>query len=301
MLADLLLHPSGDVPAHLSGVEPGRRRPLRPAHCRGGRHYPDVRRQGGPARGPGRGDWRGRGSSSPRLHVPPHGRPRTRPSRPCSARCATTSRTSLTIVLGYIGLARDSLLDQATSTGLDRAVAAAGEIGRLDRVHSRARGTGRSAPRGQGFCGPGPRCGRRGRPEGDRSPARGSAADDHGRSGGLQRARAPLRAPLPGTRRPPLPGRTRSGSQPAARTRSPSCTRTTPSLPIALSTPTESSRASSTAISPCSGRCCRSTVSGWRSGQNPSGWSCGFRALAVGGRKKSGLQAFSGPGLKTFW
>ena len=40
-------------------------------------------------------------------------------------------KNELTIVLGYIGLARDSAEDAVTRTGLDRAIAAAGEIGRL--------------------------------------------------------------------------------------------------------------------------------------------------------------------------
>lgn len=40
-------------------------------------------------------------------------------------------KNELTIVLGYIGLARDSVSDPVTCTGLDRALAAAGEIGRL--------------------------------------------------------------------------------------------------------------------------------------------------------------------------
>lgn len=40
-------------------------------------------------------------------------------------------KNELTIVLGYIGLALDSVEDPVTRTGLDRAVAAAGEIGRL--------------------------------------------------------------------------------------------------------------------------------------------------------------------------
>ena len=40
-------------------------------------------------------------------------------------------KNELTIVLGYIGLARDSTEDPVTRAGLDRAVAAAGEIGRL--------------------------------------------------------------------------------------------------------------------------------------------------------------------------
>ncbi len=40
-------------------------------------------------------------------------------------------KNELTIVLGYIGLARDSLTDPAACVGLDRAAAAAEEIGRL--------------------------------------------------------------------------------------------------------------------------------------------------------------------------
>ena len=40
-------------------------------------------------------------------------------------------KNELTIVLGYIGLARDSDNDPVTRAGLDRAVASAGEIGRL--------------------------------------------------------------------------------------------------------------------------------------------------------------------------
>ncbi|MEN6341985.1 MAG: PAS domain-containing protein [Methanospirillum sp.] len=40
-------------------------------------------------------------------------------------------KNELTIVLGYIGLARDSVGDPATCVGLDRATAAAGEIGRI--------------------------------------------------------------------------------------------------------------------------------------------------------------------------
>ncbi|HIH03226.1 MAG TPA: PAS domain-containing protein [Methanoregulaceae archaeon] len=40
-------------------------------------------------------------------------------------------KNELTIVLGYIGLARDSVGDPVTCAGLDRAIAAAGEIGRL--------------------------------------------------------------------------------------------------------------------------------------------------------------------------
>ena len=55
----------------------------------------------------------------------------TRPSGDSSGTRATISRTSLTIVLGYISLARDSVDDPVACVGLHRAVGAAGEIGRL--------------------------------------------------------------------------------------------------------------------------------------------------------------------------
>jgi signal transduction histidine kinase len=130
MLADLLLHPSGDVPSHLSGVErdgDGLSALLTAAVGGNPRTYA-VRAAPLVVRGEVIG--------AVELVITPPPRPSSRQATheavaPLLRTVRHDIKNELTIVLGYIGLARDSLLDQATSTGLDRAVAAAGEIGRL--------------------------------------------------------------------------------------------------------------------------------------------------------------------------
>lgn len=55
-------------------------------------------------------------------------------------------KNELTIVLGYIGLARDAVLDPAARTGLDRAVAATGAVGELVEVTRELEELGREPP-----------------------------------------------------------------------------------------------------------------------------------------------------------
>lgn len=130
MLADLVLHPSQEVPAHLSEIErdgDGLSARLT-AEVLGITRTFAVRAAPVAARG-------GVIGAVEVVLAPFSGGPDPTVTHETVARLLRTTRhdikNELTIVLGYIGLARDSFLDPATCTGLDRAVVAAGEIGRL--------------------------------------------------------------------------------------------------------------------------------------------------------------------------
>jgi PAS domain-containing protein len=130
LLADLVLGPSQGAPSYLSAIErDGDRLSARlAAEILGVTRTFTVRAAPVAVRGEVIG-------AVEVILAPLPGEPDPTARHETVARLLRTARhdikNELTIVLGYIGLARDAADDPTTCAGLDRAIAAAGEIGRL--------------------------------------------------------------------------------------------------------------------------------------------------------------------------
>jgi signal transduction histidine kinase len=130
LLSDILLDPSLEVPRHLSAVEPdgpGLSARLT-ADLMGARRTLFLRAIPIVDRGVTIG------TVEAVLEPPRVGEIRNGTSEAIARLLRTTRhdiKNELTIVLGYIGLARDAVDDPVTCVGLERAIGAAGEIGRL--------------------------------------------------------------------------------------------------------------------------------------------------------------------------